>query len=304
MTSSRSSVVAAWLLLSCAAAAQQVFTGGTDTVILSVTVTAADSKLVGGLTRADFQVMEDGVLQDIGYFSTDRQPIALSLLLDSSTSMETKLPIAQEAAIGFVRTLRPNDMALVLDFDTHQEILQGFTADRGALEAAIRRPQASGSTTLYDALYVALTELRMPRAQNNDEIRRRAIIVLSDGEDTTSIQQYEDVLDLSKRTDAAVYAIGLRSKEPMPMGHGFNEADFVLRTLSQETGGRAFFVTEAAQLAGIYRQIADELANQYTLAYSPRNAKHDGTWRRINVRITNGGAIARTKSGYFASGKR
>ena len=88
------------------------------------------------------------------------------------------------------------------------------------------------------------------------------------------------------------------------MGHGFNEADFVLRTLSQETGGRAFFVTEAAQLAGIYRQIADELANQYTLAYSPRNAKHDGTWRRINVRITNGGAIARTKSGYFASGKR
>jgi Ca-activated chloride channel family protein len=124
-------------------------------------------------------------------------------------------------------------------------------------------------------------------------------VILSDGEDTSSLIAYEDVLESSKRSEVAVYAIGLRAKTDRPT-RGFNEADFVLRTLSQETGGRVFFVDDAAQLPSIYQLIADELANQYTIGYTPKNLKRDGAWRAIVVKVDRPNTVARTKRGYFA----
>jgi Ca-activated chloride channel homolog len=287
------------LVVSASLAAQQVFRVGTDVVLLSVTVADADGHMVGGLNQGNFQVFEDGVLQEISVFSRDPQPIALSILLDTSTSMEHKLGVAQQAATGFVRQLGDKDVAQIIDFDSRPLILQTFTHDAALLERAIHQTNAGGSTSLYNALYTALAELKGFR-KPADSVRREAIVVLSDGEDTSSIVSYDDVLDLSKRSEVIVYAIGLRSKADAPLRGGFNEADFVLRTLSQETGGHVFFVEDVNQLPAVYGQIADELANQYSIGYISKNPKRDGAWRRVVVRVDHAGATARTKAGYFA----
>lgn len=285
--------------LSGAAHAQQTFRAATDVVSLTVTVTDNQNRFVPKLPREDFQVFEDGALQDISFFSNDKQPAALSLLVDTSASMENKLGIAEEAATGFVKRLQSDDLAQVVTFDSRVNIAQPFTADRALLEHAIGGITTGGSTSLYNAIYVAIAELKKVRAASATEIRRQAIIVLSDGEDTSSVMDYDQVLDQAKRSEVIIYAIGLRSKDDVPT-HGFNEADFVLRTLSQETGGRVFFVNEIKQLPDIYQQIAEELATQYTIGYSSKNPKHDGAWRAVVVRVTAPEMTARTKPGYYA----
>lgn len=291
-------VVLAATLCASGVAAQQVFRGGTDAVALTITVTDAAGRLVGGLEREAFQVYEDGVLQEIDTFSALPQPIALSLVIDTSTSMETKLSIAQEAAGGFIRRLAEKDSAQIIDFDSQAKILQPFTDDKPALERALRRTQAGGSTSLYNAIYTSISELKRQRSQGGADVRRQAIVLLSDGEDTSSIVPYEDVLDLSKRSEVTVYSIGLHDKNEAK-SRGWNEAQFVLRSLAEGTGGRNYNVVDAAQLPGIYSQIADELANQYTLGYVSKNPKRDGAWRRITVRIAREKTTARTKAGYF-----
>jgi Ca-activated chloride channel family protein len=268
-------------------------------VSLNVTVTDG-AHYVGDLTREDFQVFEDGVHQEITYFSRANLPVALALLIDTSASMESRLPTAQEAAIGFARRLRPQDLAEIVDFDSRVVILQPFANDVTALEQAIRKTAAGGSTSMYNAVYIALKNLKRIVATNTDEIRRQAIVLLSDGEDTSSLLPFEEVLDLAKRSETAIYAIGLRSDdEPARSGPGFNEAEFVLRQLSQETGGRTFFAANVKDLAGLYDQISDELSSQYTVGYTSRNAKRDGSWRRVVVRVNRPSTVARTKQGYF-----
>ena len=138
-------------------------------------------------------------------------------------------------------------------------------------------------------------------AKNTDEIRRQAIVVLSDGEDTSSLLPFEEVLDLAKRSETAIYAIGLRSADgPGTTSKGFKEAEFVLRQFAQETGGRAFFPSQMSELAAIYGQISDELSSQYTVGYTSRNGRRDGSWRRVVVRVARPNLTARTKLGYFA----
>jgi Ca-activated chloride channel family protein len=189
----------------------------------------------------------------------------------------------------------------VIDFDSRVNVIAPFTDSAADLEQAIRKTSAGGSTSLYNAVYIALKDLKKLVAKNVEEIRRRAIVVLSDGEDTSSLLPFEEVLDLAKRSETAIYAIGLRSNEAATSSNkGFKEAEFVLRQLSQETGGRAFFPTQVSELAGIYGQISDELSSQYTVGYTSRNAKRDGAWRRVVVRVNRGNAVPRTKLGYFA----
>lgn len=279
--------------------AAQVYRGAADMVFLSVTVTDARNRPLTGLDQASFTVFEDGQSQDIALFAADPQPIALSILIDGSTSMEQRLPVAQEAAIGFARRLRPGDVAQVLDFNSETQIRQAFTNDVALLDRAIRQIRTGGSTSLYTALYIALSEQKRVRAMSGGALRRQAVVLLSDGEDTTSSLSYDEVLDMAKRSDVAVYAIGLRDQRS-PASRGFQNADFVLRTLSQATGGRAFFVTDIEQLSGIYGQIADELSAQYLIGYSSKNMTRDGKWRQVAVRVTRQEGVARTKTGYFA----
>ncbi len=179
------------------------FSVGIEVVSLNVTVTDGTNRYVTDLDEAMFSIFEDGVMQDVSYFNRSNQPIALALLLDTSASMEDKLATAQEAAVGFARRLRTADVAEVIDFDSRVEIVQPFTNDSLALERAIQQTAAGGSTALYNAIYISLKELKKIQARNADEVRRQAIIVLSDGEDTSSLVSFEEVLELAKRSETA-----------------------------------------------------------------------------------------------------
>jgi Ca-activated chloride channel homolog len=280
---------------------QPSFRVGVELVSLNVTVTDASAHYVTDLAQSDFAVYEDGVKQDVTFFNRTNLPIALALLLDTSASMDTKLPTAQEAAVGFARRLRAQDLAEVIDFDSRVMVLQNFTNNAAELEQAIHKTSAGGSTSLYNAVYIALKDLKKAVAKNVEEIRRQAIVLLSDGEDTSSLLPFEEVLDLAKRSETAIYAIGLRSDEISSGGaKSFKEAEFVLRQLAQETGGRTFFPNQLSDLAAVYGQISDELSSQYTVGYTSRNPKHDGSWRRVVVRVGRPSLTARTKQGYFA----
>lgn len=277
----------------------QVFRAGVELVSLTITVTDQTGHYATDLAEADFAVFEDGVRQDLSFFTRSTQPIALSLLMDTSASMEDRLTIAQEAAIGFVKRLRPEDIGQVVDFDSRVSIAQEFTADHTRLDRAIRGTSPGGSTSLHNAVYISLKELARVRARSQEEVRRQAIVVLSDGEDTSSLVTFEEVLDLAKRSETAIYCIGLQPRDVASL-RGFREAEYVLRQFAQETGGRTFFPQRAEDLAGIYGQIADELSSQYILGYAPRNQRRDGAWRRLVVRVARPGLSARTKLGYYA----
>ena len=205
--------------------------------------------------------------------------------------------IAQEAAIGFTRQLHKDDQAEVIDFDSQVRVLSPFTSDGASLEKAIKATTANGSTSLYNAVYIALKDLKKVKAANSAEIRRQAIVLLSDGDDTSSLIEFDQVLDLAKRSETVIYCIGLRQGEIAR--REFKEAEFVLKQLSNETGGRAYFPTDARDLAKIYQSIWDELSTQYTMAYSSGNPKRDGAWRRVQVRLTKQGLVGRTKLGYY-----
>ena len=274
------------------------FRAGIDIVSLNVTVTDAANHYVTDLAEGDFSVFEDGVKQNLTFFSRRQQPIAMSLLLDSSASMEQHIGTLQTAATNFIKKLKPNDIAQVIDFDSRVEIRQGFTGNQSELQAAIEQTNAGGSTSLHNAIYIALKELRKVKAVSEEDVRRQALIVFSDGEDTSSLVSFEEVLDLAKRSETAIYAIALRGNDVQ--AKGFREAEFVMRTLAQETGGRAFFPARIEDLNGVYAQIADELASQYTLGYSSGNQRRDGAWRRLVVQVARANITPRTKKGYYA----
>jgi Ca-activated chloride channel family protein len=275
---------------------------GVELVSLNVSVTA-EGKYVTGLEQQDFEVFEDGAKQTVNFFSRKQQPIALAILLDTSSSMDDKLKTAQEAAVGFVKRLTPEDAAEVIRFSTQVEILQEFTNDAVALERAIRATDADGMTSLFNAIYISLTELKKVKARTEDEIRRQAIVVLSDGDDTSSVLPYEEVLDLAKRSETAIYTIGLR-QEPSGARASFKEAEFVLKQLARETGGRSFFPSHVNELPKIYEQISQELSTLYTLGYTSKNPLRNGAWRRIVVRIARPEHVARTRQGYYAPSSR
>lgn len=279
------------------AAQGQRIRSGVELVSLNVTVTDGAGKYVTDLGEEEFEVFEDGAKQKLTFFSRTQQPISLALLLDTSASMDERMGIAQEAAIGFARQLHKDDQAEVIDFDSQVRILQAFTNDAATLEKAIRQTTPNGSTSLYNAIYISLKELKKVRATGTSDIRRQAIVLLSDGDDTSSLIEFEEVLDLAKRSETAIYAIGLRQGELAR--REFKEAEFVLKQLANETGGRAYFVTDARELPKIYQTIWDELSSQYAVAYSSGNPKRDGAWRRIQVRLLRPNTAARTKLGYY-----
>lgn len=281
-------------------AQQPAFRSAIDVVSMNVTVTDSTNKYITDLTEKDFEIFEDGVKQDMTLFNRTNLPVALSLLIDTSSSMEDRMITAQDAAIGFVRKLRPTDLGEVIGFDSRAEVLQKFTSNTAELEQAIRKTVAGGSTSMNNALYIALKGLKKIPIRQEDEIRRQAIILLSDGEDTSSLVTFEDVLDLARRSETAIYAIGLMDDTAGGQSKGFREATYALRQLTNDTGGRAFFPADIKTLASVYGQIYDELSSQYTIGYTSKNPRRDGAWRRLVIRVARPNVQARTKQGYFA----
>ncbi len=298
-------IVAITLLLCCgemgAQGTQGTFRSGVDLVSLNVIVTDAKDKFVGGLQQNNFTVFEDGVQQEVSFFAAANVPLDLAILLDTSSSMSDKMATVQEAAIGFASHLREGDRLSVIGINDSARTLHPLDTDVKGACAAIRRATAGGGTALYNALYTTIKQMQKVHAADDGDIRRQAIAVLTDGDDTTSLVTFDDVLALAKQAGIAIYPIALKSPYPtiaLTTQKYFPESDFALKSLALETGARAFFPADISQLAGVYGMITDELSNQYAIGYTSTNPKQDGTFRRVVVRVDEPNVRTRTRSGY------
>ncbi len=277
------------------------FGTGIEIINLSLSVTDPQNNYVTDLGQKDFAVFEDGIRQELSLFTHENLPISMVLMIDTSGSMDSppeKLATAQAAAIRFTKTLRPQDLAQVVQFNDRSTVLQPFTNDHAALEAAIRKTEASGSTALRNSLYIALKDLM--RDRKAAELRRRAIVLLSDGEDTASLVSDEQVLELARQSEINIYTISLR-KNPARDDNTFSEATYLLTSLARDTGGRSYFPTSLSELDSVYDRIAVVLRTLYSVGYVSSNARRDGKWRRIVVRVPDrDGLTVRHKIGYYA----
>ena len=298
-------IVALAYLLCCSQAHAQetvgTFRSGVDLVSLNVIVTDNKDKFVTGLTQKDFVIFEDGIPQDVSFFAAANVPLDLAILLDTSSSMSDKIATVQEAAVGFASHLRENDRITVIGIKDTARTLHDLDGDvKGACEA-IRKTSAGGGTALYNALYTTIKQMQKVHAADDGEIRRQAIAVLTDGDDTTSLVTFDDLLGVAKQAGIAICTIALKSPYPsiaLTSQKYFSEAEFAMKALAQETGARSFFPTDISQLAGIYGLITSELSNQYAIGYTSNNSKQDGSYRRILVRVDEPNVRTRTRSGY------
>lgn len=283
-----------------------VFRSTVEVVALSVSVLDREHQFVNDLGRADFEVFDNGVRRELTFFGAPTTPVDVILLLDVSSSMNGTFDLVSNAAAGFIRTLRPGDRAAVIGLGTHVAILQPFTSETTLLDAAVRRPVPTGKTALHDAVYIAANEFLRERRMYR-EIRRQALVLLSDGRDTSSLANGDEALNAIRRASVVVFTI---SPEPrllwgrMPFNHGQEaaEAAFTLTTLARETGGRAFFLEELDQLATVYTDIATEIHHQYTIGFEPGVARTGNKFRQLLVRVVSRPqAIVRTRRGYDPS---
>ena len=284
---------------------QATFRSNVDLVALNVVVTDSDQKYVSGLRPSDFAVFEDGVQQDVSFFGASGVPLDLAILLDTSASMTGKMQLVQQAAIGFLKTLRADDRAIIVDIKDATKIMYPLGGDLEAAKQAILSTSPRGGTALYNGAYLTLKEMVKER-RGNSEVRRQALVVLSDGDDTASLVSYDDLMDLAKQSGIGIYTITMRSKylvsQAASRGHSyFSQSEFGMKALAQETGARSFFPTELGELSGVYAAIAEELATQYAIGYASKNPRMDGSYRRVIVQIADKpGVRTRTRAGYTA----
>ena len=266
----------------------------TDLVILNITVTDKAGQYVPGLHLSDLKIFEDGqeiAPQLIADFSLHEAPFASVLLLDTSGSMETRLSLARSAAIRFLDNLREEDVAAVYKFDSKVEQIQEFSTGRDLAPIAFGM-RANGMTTLNDAIVDAANAL----AQRPE--KRKAIVVLSDGMDTSSRASSEKALESALAVGASIYAVDMSATE----GVGFRNAQSAatLRTFAEKSGGRFVSTPGGPALRDAFASIAEELGHQYTVAYRPLNRARDGKWRKLDVKVSRNDLIVRTRKAYRA----
>jgi Ca-activated chloride channel family protein len=285
------------------------FKSGLSLVALNVTVTDSAAKYVSGLQSADFAIYEDGVKQDVQLCESAAVPVDLIVLIDTSSSMADKVDIVREAATGFLKTLRPGDRGAVVTFANRVDVVQPLTSDHTLLDEAVRKAGAHGETALYNAVYISLKQFGQA-AHGSHDIRRQAIVVLSDGQDTASLVSLEDVMAVARRMSVNIYTVSLQAKStstPRAEQGGrrwsFSDADEAMKTMARETGAQAFF-PGPPDLKRIYTAIATELAHQYSIGYVPVDARPDGRFRRVIVQIiTRPELHPRTRLGYTSDGR-
>ena len=283
----------------------QTFKSGIDMVPLTVTVTDKSGKYVRGLSGDNFVILEDGVQQPLSFFASSDIPVDVALVIDTSASMRGDLPLVKAAATGLVRALGPDDRGAVVSVNDRAGIPQPFTNDRGMVEQAVRALTTTGSTALYDGLYVVLKEFQRER-RNVPQVRRQTLVLLSDGLDNKSRLAFDDVLQLARSANVNVYVIALKGQPPIvsrAQADGLlMNAEYAMNTVARDTGGRIFFPKNISELAGIYQAIAKELESQYELGYMPVRAGGDGAFRHVSVHLESvENARARTRRGYYAA---
>jgi VWFA-related protein len=261
------------------------------------TVTDKHNHYVRDLSKKDFKVMDDGrPVIDIPFFRRETDlPLRVGLLIDSSASVRGRFKFEQEAAIEFMnQTIRPKyDQAFVLGFDSSLEVTQEFTGDSELLSKGIRSLRPGNSTRLYDALFYACRE-RLNESETASV--RKAIVLITDGEDNSSRSTREEAIDMALRANVIVYTISTNFP-------GYSESgkyDKILQRIADATGGRWFEPFQVTDVANAFSQIQADLRSQYALAYRPEGFKHDGRYRTIEIMAEHKGLKVHSRHGYYA----
>jgi VWFA-related protein len=278
-------------------ASQRTFRTGVDLVHFNVIVTDKSGKPISALTAGDFEVLEKGTKQTIKFFAAgepeEALPLHLGFLLDTSGSMETHLKDVRTAAIRFLNAMEQAVDITLVDFDTEIRVARYGANDYPRLIERIRMRKADGWTALYDAMGVYLTGAGELTGQ-------KILIMYTDGGDTRSELRLQEVIDLLRASDVTLYAIGYL--EGQRSSSRF-ELQSQLKRFAETTGGEAFFPLGLKDVDKAYEKIQHEIAARYTLGYTSTNARADGTWREVQIRLTRPdlkGAKLRTRGGYFA----
>jgi Ca-activated chloride channel homolog len=259
------------------------------------TVTDKRGHFVTDLTRGDFTISENKKQQEIREFTAESDlPLRLGILIDTSNSIRDRFKFQQEAAENFINgVMRDQDKAIVVSFDTSAELAADLTGDTKILDSAVRNLRPGGGTALYDAIYFACKEklmLDQPMYKF-----RRAMVILSDGEDNESRHSRDQALEMAQRADTVIYTISTN------ISHVETDGDKVMRYFAEQTGGASFFPFQANDLNQSFENIANELRHQYNLFYAPEPLNNDGMYHHVVIKVRNRkDLLVRARKGYYA----
>ncbi len=282
-----------YFLLSIAAqnTGDEIINVESSIVVLNATITDVNSKSITGLKQTQFKVFEDGIEQKIDFFEAEKTSFAAVILIDSSGSMEQRVSMARSAAINFLDGLRANDMTAIYNFDSRISLVQDFSNSRDVSEKVFDL-KASGMTALNDAIYKAAQELTARKE------KRRAIIVISDGADTSSARSADKALKAAIAASATIYTIDMSATNTG--GKERFQSQATLKNFAEKSGGIFIPTAGGVAMREAFKNIVGELGVQYTLTYQPTNTKKDGKWRAIEIRVAKPNLIIRTRKGYNA----
>lgn len=271
------------------------FTTEVTRVNMLFTVTDRRGRFVTDLNRGDFEIFENKKPQEISEFTSESDlPLRLAILVDTSNSIRDRFRFQQEAAVNFINgVMRDQDKATVVSFDSSAELVADLTSDTAKLEDAIRGLRPGGGTALYDAIYFACRDKLM-----HDQPLykfRRAMVILSDGDDNNSRISRDQALEIAQKADVVVYTISTN------VSHQETEGDKIMHYFADQTGGLAFFPFHADELNQSFENIANELRHQYNLFYRPTPLKNDGLFHTVQIRVRGRkDLIVRARKGYYA----
>jgi Ca-activated chloride channel family protein len=267
-----------------------------DLVLVSVTVTDPLNRLVTGLEKENFVLLEQNIKQDIKHFSSEDAPLSLGVVFDLSTSMKNKIDKAKEAVVEFFKTANPQDEFFMVTFADRPELLHDFTSSIEDIQGKLVYAVPKGQTALLDAVYLAMN--RMKAAKH----AKRALLVISDGGDNHSRYTDNEIKRLVQESDVQIYAIGIF--DPYRSTSEEIRGPYLLAELTDATGGRTFSINDVSELSDTAVKIGVELRNQYVLGYRPSNKVRDGKWRKLKVKLNAPKGLpilnVHARQGYYA----
>jgi len=267
-----------------------------DLVLVNVTITDPMNRLVTGLEKDNFQLMEGDKAQLIRHFSSEDAPISLGVIFDVSGSMSDKIDKSREAVVEFFKTANPQDEFFMITFSDRPELLADFTKSVEEIQGRLVYTVPKGRTALLDAIYMGMAKMRDAKHQ------RKALLIVSDGGDNRSRYTEGEIKNMVKEADVQIYAIGIFDRDARTPEE--RNGPYLLGEISDVTGGRTFTIDSTNELTDVATKIGIELRNQYVLGYRPTNGIHDGKWRKIKVKLVPPKGLpplhVYAKTGYYA----
>jgi Ca-activated chloride channel family protein len=267
-----------------------------DLVLVQVTITDPMNRLVTGLDKENFILLDNGEKQAIQHFSSEDAPISLGVIFDTSGSMANKIEKSREAVVQFFKTANPEDEFFLIAFNDKPTLIADFTSSVEAVQGQLVYTVPKGRTALLDAIYLGMAKMRQARHQ------RKALLIISDGGDNRSRYTENEIKSMVKEADVQIYAIGIFDQSPRSDEERYGPQ--LLAEVTDVTGGRTFTVDNPNQLSDVATKIGVELRNQYVLGYRPTKPARDGKWRKVRVKLNTPRGLPQlsvyAKTGYYA----